>query len=113
MKRVCCILLALALVLSLWACGAGETPTVPVTETWADAIHIALGDTVTVTGDTAGAVYTDTDIVYYEAGHDVTYGEGTEADAHTPRRPPGTRWCTSPDPAPTWSRVPWHWAKSP
>ena len=34
------------------------------------------------TDDTA-AVYVANDIVYYEAGKDFTYGEGTEADAHS------------------------------
>lgn len=51
--------------------------------------HIELSDdTVTVNGETAdtdstSAVYTANDIVYYEAGHDFTYGEGEEADSHT------------------------------
>ena len=33
--------------------------------------------------DEPAAVYTAHDIVYYEAGRDFTYGEGTEADEHT------------------------------
>ncbi len=56
----------------------------------ADAVHIELdGTTVTVDGkaapadDPGAAVYTAHDIVYYEEGHDFTYGEGTEADAHS------------------------------
>ena len=45
-------------------------------------------DGVLVDGESAGAgpegaVYTAHDIVYYEAGHDFTYGEGTAADEHT------------------------------
>ncbi len=50
---------------------------------------IALSDEgITVDGQPAGedstaAVYTAHDIVYYEAGHDFTYGEGTEADEHS------------------------------
>lgn len=50
---------------------------------------VVLSDSgVTVDGlaaasDPSGAVYVGADIVYYEAGHDETYGEGTEADEHT------------------------------
>ncbi len=50
---------------------------------------IALSDTeITVNGraisdDTEQAVYVANDIVYYPEGQDFTYGEGTEADAHT------------------------------
>ena len=45
-------------------------------------------DGVLVDGESAGAdpgqaVYAAHDIVYYEAGHDFTYGEGTAADEHT------------------------------
>ena len=36
--------------------------------------------------DETAAVYTAHDIVYYEAGRDFTYGEGTEADEHTAGR---------------------------
>ena len=39
------------------------------------------GDVVTT--DTEAAVYVANDIVYYEEGGDFTYGEGTEADAHS------------------------------
>ncbi|MBR6747506.1 MAG: carbohydrate-binding domain-containing protein [Clostridia bacterium] len=55
----------------------------------ADAVRISLSDdAITVDGaaisDDPGAdVYTARDIVYYEAGHDFTYGEGTAADEHT------------------------------
>ena len=46
-------------------------------------------DSVTVNGkpadsNTESPVYTSNDIVYYEAGKDFTYGEGSEEDAHTP-----------------------------
>ena len=41
-------------------------------------------DGVAATGDSSNAVYVANDIIYYEAGHDFTYGEGTEADAHSP-----------------------------
>ena len=53
------------------------------------AVEILLSDTeITVNGETApadeaAAVYTANDIVYYEAGKDFTYGEGTAEDEHT------------------------------
>ena len=53
------------------------------------AVEIVLSDSgITVDGkpastDEGSAVYTAGDIVYYEAGRDFTYGEGTEKDAHT------------------------------
>jgi len=40
-------------------------------------------DGVAATNDSANAVYVANDIIYYEAGHDFTYGEGTEADSHS------------------------------
>ena len=40
-------------------------------------------DGVAASTDSTQAVYIANDIVYYEAGHDFTYGEGTEADAHS------------------------------
>ena len=55
----------------------------------ADAVQIVLSDSgVTVNGapastDPREAVYVAHDIVFYLAGQDFTYGEGTEADAHT------------------------------
>lgn len=51
--------------------------------------HIALSDSaITVngeilSGDSDNAVYGAMDILYYESGKDASYGEGTEADAHT------------------------------
>jgi len=108
MKR----LLACALVLALTLCACGtsnstttgsNTTTVSSTTTttastesvagdvsaYAAATQIVLSDGgVTVDGEAAStdagaAVYTARDIVYYEEGHDFTYGEGTEADEHT------------------------------
>lgn len=66
-------------------------------EAIADTVNISLSDdSITVDGeaiptDSTAAVYAANDIVYYEAGKDFTYGEGTaedehsqeEADAHT------------------------------
>lgn len=53
------------------------------------ASYISLSDAeITVDGDvvttdTEATVYVANDIVYYEEGKDFTYGEGTEADAHS------------------------------
>ena len=58
-------------------------------EEYPDAVRVVLnGAAVTADGETVpaddpnAAIYTAHDIVYYEAGHDFTYGEGTEADEH-------------------------------
>ncbi|MBQ4050800.1 MAG: carbohydrate-binding domain-containing protein [Oscillospiraceae bacterium] len=54
-----------------------------------DAEKIVLDDSgITLNGtavgsDPSAAVYTANDIIYYESGKDHTYGEGSEADAHT------------------------------
>lgn len=70
-------------------------PTVDPTEAPTDApvmegtVVITLSDgQILVDGDPAGtdpeaAVYVANDIVYYEAGHDFTYGEGEKSDEHT------------------------------
>ncbi len=58
-------------------------------ETMEDAVSISLSDdSVTVDGEeisteSTAAVYAANDIVYYEAGKDFTYGEGTTADEHS------------------------------
>ncbi len=52
-------------------------------------VNIVLSDTgVIVDGtpistDTASPVYAGADIIYYEEGHDSSYGEGTAADGHS------------------------------
>ena len=84
------ILISTALLLT--ACGGQQTSErAEVTEkiNIEDAIEIQLSDeSITVDGteiteaDT-DAVYKANDIVYYEAGHDFTYGEGTEDEEHT------------------------------
>lgn len=54
-----------------------------------DETHIALSDNaitvngVILSGNSDNAVYGAKDIIYYESGKDASYGEGTEADAHT------------------------------
>ena len=72
-----------------------EMPTEEPTEAPADApvmdgtVAITLSDgEILVDGIPAGtdpeaAVYVANDIVYYEAGHDFTYGEGEKSDEHT------------------------------
>jgi len=100
MKKAICLLAALALCLT--GCGApaqeGSFVTEEASPTEATAApeevvfegtEIILSDGgITVDGqavsqDTAQPVYTANDIVYYEEGHDFTYGEGTEDDAHS------------------------------
>ena len=88
MKRICAFFLGLTVAAaSLSGCGAQEQET--TRQTFPDATSIVLSDDgVTVDGEAASndgtaAVYTAHDIVYYEDGHDFTYGEGTASDAHT------------------------------
>jgi len=82
LKKLLALGTAAALVAAaITACGAAAA---------GDATVIRLSDDgVTVDGkaasaDAAAAVYTAHDIVYYEAGKGFTYGEGGEADEHTP-----------------------------
>lgn len=83
MKYLKVLAAVLSLVLVLTACGEtkGQQHT--------NAVTITLGDgQIQVDGAPAGtdsshAVYTGTDIVYYESGKDFTYGEGGEEDAHS------------------------------
>ena len=92
MKKILCILLTLVL---LAGCTAqpvqttqpSQTETFPANETVYDwDAKITLSDeSVGVeysTADSSG-VTTANDIVYYEAGHDETYGEGEDHEAHT------------------------------
>ena len=100
--KIVCTLLALSLAVSFTACGANTgnsadenviTEEVAVKEESGTVIegatYISLTDEeITIDGDGATtdeskAVYVANDIVYYEEGKDFTYGEGTEADAHS------------------------------
>ena len=82
---------AAVLILLLAGCApAVSAPeTAPTAQIPASVTDISLsGDAVHVNGTPAGTddsagVYTANDIVYYEAGHNFTYGEGTPADAHS------------------------------
>ena len=79
----------MALTLMLTGCQTAA-PSTPNASSSADvnATHIELSDeAILVNGqaaptDETAAVYTANDIVFYLAGQDFTYGEGTEADAH-------------------------------
>ena len=90
--------LAAAMLISCAACAAGETEDVPsptpiqstaARAEEAEGTAVALSDDgVTVDGqaastDPASAVYVGANIVYYEDGHDETYGEGTAEEAHS------------------------------
>ena len=77
-KKVVWMLVVLGVLAGCSAESVGE-PEIP-----ADAVTITLSDSgITVEGAEADAVYTASDIVYYEAGKDFTYGEGSAADAHS------------------------------
>ena len=84
MKRFKAAALLLALPFLLTACSTAATE-----QKISDAVDVVLSDEqITVNGESAGtepgqAVYTANDIIYYESGKDFTYGEGTEADAHS------------------------------
>ena len=85
----------LAAAVLLAACGTGPVNPIqeaqaPVAPRCEDAVPIVLSDQgITVDGaavgtDAAAAVYTANDIVYYESGKGIAYGEGSEKDAHSP-----------------------------
>ena len=90
MKRIFACMLALACALGTIGCGQSTPAEPPNTEPENNAatqIHLA-DDGITVGGeaistDSAAPVYAANDIVYYEDGHDFTYGEGESDDAHS------------------------------
>lgn len=86
-RTILTMLLAAALIFSLAACAKTEPTesTAALTEATEaverDVIELTLtGDGVVCDSD---AVYAANDIIYYEAGHDESYGEGGEDEAHT------------------------------
>ncbi len=103
MKLLKTLAVILTLTLILTACGTTDskentstaestsaaTSNAPEEAPVSDEIEINLSDElITANGKAVGsdkenAVYTATDIVYYESGKDFTYGEGSEKDAHT------------------------------
>lgn len=81
---------AIAAVLCMLLGCCWGSPALAQEEEYPEAVAVVLdGEQVTVDGEAApadnpaSAVYIAHDIVYYEEGHDFTYGEGTEADEHT------------------------------
>ena len=81
MKKLLCILLTMAL---LSGCTAPAAPTTQPTVPSADGeVLIRLSDEGIEFPADSG-VHTANDIIYYEAGHDETYGEGESYEAHTP-----------------------------
>ena len=91
MKKTLSLTLACALLLT--ACGGSGTasssaPAVSAPAATVKNTQITLSDSgITVDGaaistDDSAAVYAAHDIVYYEAGHDFTYGAGTAEDEH-------------------------------
>lgn len=79
MKKILACIVVVALLFA--GCSTAKEPQI-------DGVQIKLSDnkiTVdgeAVTNDNTQAVYTANDIVFYLAGQDFTYGEGTEADEH-------------------------------
>jgi len=89
MKKFICMLLAVLLLAGCTAAPA-QTETAPAgAEDRLGEVRITLSDeSIGIdcsTDDPSGdiGVYTDRDIIYYEAGHDESYGEGEPWQAHT------------------------------
>lgn len=97
MKKYLSLLLTLAMSLSMLSgCGGNQNTdqsgdaAAPVPETvQIEGTQIELSDAgvsvdgVAAANDETQAVYVANDIVYYEAGHDFTYGEGDQDDEHS------------------------------
>lgn len=87
MKKFISAAIALSMLLSFASCG--KTQTSNDTEQKIDGVKINLSDSeitvdgAPVTSNENETVYTANDIVYYEDGHDFTYGAGKEDDAHS------------------------------
>lgn len=82
MKKFFALILTITVITGAFsACGKSKTEN-------PDSIKIELSESaVTVDGqkasdNTESAVYVARDIIYYEEGHDLTYGEGSENEAH-------------------------------
>lgn len=82
MKRFSAVILSVLVIITAFA-GCSKKDATPAS------VEIVLSDSgVTVGGekassDTTKAVYVANDIIFYEEGHDFTYGEGTDDDAHS------------------------------
>lgn len=87
MKKAISAIIALSMLLSFASCG--KAPESGNTEQKIDGIKINLSDSgitvdgVKATSNSGNSVYIANDIVYYEEGHDFTYGDGGENDAHS------------------------------
>ena len=87
MKKFLSIMVVISLLICLASCGKKNTDT--QTEQKIEGIQIALSDNgitvdgVNITDSESESVYAKNDIVYYEDGHDFTYGAGDENDAHS------------------------------
>ncbi len=78
MKKLFSLVLVLVLLTGCTAVPSGQAGT-----EWSDATHVTFVDgEVTVKGD-ASAITTEIPIVYYEEGHDFTYGEGDPLETHS------------------------------
>ncbi|MBQ3010259.1 MAG: carbohydrate-binding domain-containing protein, partial [Oscillospiraceae bacterium] len=82
MKRLISLTLTFIMLLTLAACDVDELSRRldELSETYPDATPLILSDSMSSVPE--GVTVTH-DIVYYEAGHDFTYGEGTVEDAHS------------------------------
>lgn len=93
MKKTTLLLLIVLIICSFVSCNQvqEDTPNTPQNASFVpqNATSVVLSDdAITVNGapistDNTADVYAAHDIVYYEAGKDFTYGEGSEADAHS------------------------------
>lgn len=97
-KRIVSVLLSMMLCVSFTACGnTGKTENTEQTQMEEvkskfeieGASYIELSDEIIMVdgkeaaADDEAAVYVANDIIYYEEGHDFTYGEGTKDDEHS------------------------------
>ena len=86
MKKLFSILISLSMVFGLCACGDNYSAAGSIDY---EGTKIVLSDKgITVDGEdisrqSGDAVYAANDIVYYESGHDFTYGEGEKSDEHS------------------------------
>ncbi|MBR6618885.1 MAG: carbohydrate-binding domain-containing protein [Clostridia bacterium] len=89
MKKTVSIFLSLLLAVGTFSFAGCQKQEKPKNSDYIDAINIHLSDeAITVNGeaistDETQAVYASNDIIYYEEGHNFTYGEGTKEDEHT------------------------------
>lgn len=81
-SKIAVLLLMVTVLLSACGKAPGSSAKQPTTKIELSNEVVKVNGEVART-DTGSAVYTANDIVYYEAGKDFTYGEGTEKDAHS------------------------------